>query len=354
MHEATMDTRGGVVCDTLGRRDDTCEGSTGWGPRPARPSWGGGPYVKNKDLLRVAAARFISRAGGEAAFFIGIWGKAAFEFHATPAQIAILMGTLSTASILGTVLSGVLVDRYDARRVLMVAEAFFVPITLAFLFPTGMLGLTLLSGLLGFFGAPVMTAAASFAPFLADDETPIERVNAWIEGAGSSSYVIGPGIGAALVTLLGINSIWIFDGLTSLVAVILVWRVSLRPVDRTTREKKHPFAELKEGLRYTYSHRALRYPILIGTATWLAFGSFSALEPLFYRDVLHTGVATIGWVNSLFGAGLVAGAFLFTKLPAKASSARGLAWVASAVGLGTLAYVGTRLLPVVADRKSVV
>ena len=142
--------------------------------------------MRNKNLLRVAAARFISRAGGEAAFFVGIWGKAAYDFHATPAEIAVLMGTLSIASIIGTVLSGVLVDRYDARRVLMAAEAFFVPITLAFLFATGMGQLTVLAGLLGFFGAPVMTAAASFAPFIADEETPIETVNAWIEGASSS------------------------------------------------------------------------------------------------------------------------------------------------------------------------
>ena len=34
--------------------------------------------MRNKNLLRVAAARFISRAGGEAAFFVGICGKAAY------------------------------------------------------------------------------------------------------------------------------------------------------------------------------------------------------------------------------------------------------------------------------------
>jgi MFS family permease len=305
--------------------------------------------MKNKDLLRVAAARFISRAGGEAAFFIGIWGKAAYEFHATPVQIAILMGTLSVSSIIGTVLSGVLVDRYDARRVLMIAEAFFVPITLAFIFPSGMVPLTVLSGLLGFFGAPVMTAAASFAPFIADADTPIETVNAWIEGASSSSFVIGPGIGALLVSTIGMNAIWVFDALTSLVAVILVWRVTLRPAEREKpRKASHPFAELREGLRYTYSHRGLRFPILLGTATWLGFGAFSALEPLFYRDVLHTGVATIGWMNTVFGVGMVFGAWLFTRLPSRVSSARGLAFVCSAVGLGALAYVGTRLLPVVA------
>ena len=305
--------------------------------------------MKNRNLLRVAAARFISRAGGEAAFFVGIWGKAAYEFSATPAQLAILMGALSLSSILGTVLSGVLVDRYDARRVLMVAEAFFVPVALAFIFPTGMAQLTLLAGLLGFFGAPVMTAAASFAPFIADEDTPIQTVNAWIEGASSSSFVIGPGIGALLVSLVGINAIWVFDALTSLVAVVLVWRVTLRPPEPVEpKPRTHPFAELRDGLRYTYSHRSLRYPILLGTATWLGFGAFGALEPLFYRDVLHTGVATIGWMNTLFGVGMVAGAWFFTRLPARVTSARGLAFVSSAVGLGALAYVGTRILPVVA------
>jgi len=304
--------------------------------------------VRNKDLLRVAAARFISRAGGEAAFFIGVWGKAAYELHATPAQLAVLMGTLSISSIVGTVLSGVLVDRYDARRVLMVAEAFFVPITAAFLLPAGMTQMTVLVGLLGLFGAPVMTAAASFAPFIADEETPIGTVNAWIEGAGSSSFIIGPAIGAVLVTVVGMHAIWIFDGLTSFAAVVLVWRVRVRPVQRAGREKTHPFAELRDGLRYTYSHRSLRYPILLGTAVWLGFGSFSALEPLFYRDVLRTGVATIGWMNTLFGAGMVLGAWLFTRLPSRLDTARGLAWVSSLVGLGALAYVGTRLIPVVA------
>jgi hypothetical protein len=39
---------------------------------------------------------------------------------------------------------------------------------------------------------------------------------------------------------------------------------------------------------------------------------------------------------------------LFTRLPSRVRSARGLALVCSAVGLGALAYVGTALLPVVA------
>lgn len=304
--------------------------------------------MRNKDLLRVAAARFISRVGGEAAFFVGVWGKAAYEFQATPTQIAVLMGAMSLASILGTILSGVLVDRYDARRVLIVAEAFFVPVALSFLLPSDMVMLTVLAGLLGFFGAPVMTAAASFAPFIADEETPIATVNAWIEGAGSVSFIIGPAAGAILASLVGLNAIWVFDALTSLIAVVLVWRVTLRPAPKVERVRGQGFAELREGLRFTYANRSLRFAVLIGTAVWLGFGAFGALEPLFYRDVLKTGYTTIGWMNALFGLGMVSGALLFTRLPQRVISARGLALVASAVGLGALAYVGTDILVVVA------
>lgn len=303
---------------------------------------------KNRDLMRVVAARFISRAGGEAAFFIGVWGTAAYRFHATALQIAALMGTMAIARIVGTLISGVLIDRYDARRVLVAAEAVFVPVALSFIFATGMGQLTVLAGLLGLFGAPVFTAAASFAPFIASEQTPLETVNAWIEGAGSTSFVIGPALGAVLYSIVGINAIWVFDALTSLVAVVLVWRVSPRAAARPKHERRDAFGEIREGLRYTYTTRVLRYPILIGTVTWLGFGAFGALEPLFYRDVLHTGVATIGWVNTLFGLGVVGGAWLFTKLPARMTTSRGLAFLSAGVGLGALLYVGTRSLAVVA------
>jgi DHA3 family macrolide efflux protein-like MFS transporter len=303
--------------------------------------------VQNKrDIRRVVAARFISRAGGEAAFFVGIWGKAAYVFHADPTQLALLMGTLALSTILGTLVSGVLIDRYDPRRVLIAAEAIFVPVALMMMLPTTMWQLTGMVGLLGFFGAPVMTAVASFAPFLAEDRNGLERINAWIEGAGSTSFVIGPALGALIARFASLDWIFVLDAATSLVAVVLVARVTMRqPAARA--EKRGAIGELKDGLRFTYGSRPLRYYVLMGTAAWLGFGAFGALEPLFYRDVLNTGVETIGWVNTVFGIGLVTGAALLARLPRRVVSARGLAFFSVLMGLGALLYVGTRDLRVV-------
>ena len=72
----------------------------------------------DRDVRRVVLARFISRSGGEAAFFVGIWGKAAFELDATAAGVASIMAALGVASLIGSAIAGVLVDRFDPRRVL--------------------------------------------------------------------------------------------------------------------------------------------------------------------------------------------------------------------------------------------
>jgi DHA3 family macrolide efflux protein-like MFS transporter len=315
--------------------------------------------LRDRDIARVVAARFISRVGGEAAFFVGIWGKAAYDLRMDAGQIALLMAVLAVGSILGTMVAGVLIDRYDPRRVLAVAELVFVPTALAFLLPVSVGQFTVLAGLLGFFGAPALTASASIAPFLTSPDVGLKKVNAWIEGATSVSFVVGPGLGALLARFVSIDSVFVLDAATSLVAVFLIGGVRLNrgpaapaPLHGVPAEALGPrpsaLAELRGGLRYVYTNRALRYPVLLGTVMWIGFGSFGALEPLFYRDVLKVGIETLGYINAIFGLGLATGAWLAARLPERLMTARGLALVSVLVGLGGVLYVGTRSLVVVA------
>jgi predicted MFS family arabinose efflux permease len=115
-------------------------------------------------LGRAALARFISRVGGEAAFFVGIWGKATYEFQATAAQLAVVMGALGVASLVGSLWSGYLVDRLGPRRVLVVFEITFVPAALAVTMAESLGQLTILVFLIGLLGAPIYTAVASLGP----------------------------------------------------------------------------------------------------------------------------------------------------------------------------------------------
>jgi MFS transporter, DHA3 family, macrolide efflux protein len=303
---------------------------------------------RKRDLYLVSAARFISRTGGEASFFVGIWGKAAYQLQATPSQIAVVMLAASLSGIVGGLIAGVLVDRFDPRKVLIAGEALFVPVVLSLIFANSIPALVVAAALRGLVGTPIFTAVASMAPFMTEDPAELNHINSWLEGAGSAAFVMGPAAGALITSIANINWVFAFDAVTSLVAVLLVWPIHLRrPAALQQQERRSGLAELREGLRVSYSTRSLRYLILMGTGMWLAFGAFGALEPLFYRDVLETGVQTIGWVNAIFGAGLVFGAFLLPRLPGKVVSFRGAAVFAVLTGLGAMLYVGTADLRVV-------
>jgi MFS transporter, DHA3 family, macrolide efflux protein len=299
----------------------------------------------DKSVRRVVLARFVSRVGGEAAFFVGIWGKAAFELNATPAELAVVMAALGIASLIGASIAGVLIDRFDPRRVLMWGEVFFVPAALAMVFADTIPSLAVTTFLLGLVGAPVYTAITSFAPFLTADETKLAKTNGYIEAASWTAFVVGPAVGAVIAGSIGVDGIFVLDAVSSAIAAILVFPVTLRVMDR--KERHGGLAELREGFRYAYGSERLRFYIWLGSVVWVLFGFFSSLEPLFFRDVVGVEVETLGWVNSLIGLGLITGTWLSGKLPKRLRSARTLTVLVGLNALGVVAYVGTGNLPFV-------
>lgn len=297
------------------------------------------------DVRGVVLARFVSRVGGEAAFFVGVWGKAAFELDVTPGQLAMVMAALGVASLIGASIAGVLVDRFDPRRVVLFGEVLFVPVAIGMVFADTVPSLIGMTFLLGLVGTPVFTAVASFAPFLTEDEDRLSRINGLIEGASWAAFVIGPAVGALIAGAIAVDAIFVLDAATSAAAAILIFGV--KPRRRGTESTGHGLSELRAGFRYSYSHHRLRFYIWLGSIVWVLFGTFSALEPLFYRDVLGTEVETLGWVNSIFGIGLIAGTWVASRLPSRLRSARTLTAVVGLNAVGVWAYVGTDMLPVV-------
>jgi predicted MFS family arabinose efflux permease len=300
----------------------------------------------DRNVRAVVLARLVSRVGGEAAFFVGIWGKAAFELEATPSQLAAVMAALGVASLIGASVAGVLVDRFDPRRVVIWGELAFVPAALSLIFADSIPSLVVATFMLGLVGTPVFTAISSFAPFLTEDENRLARINSWIEAASWTAFVIGPAIGAVLAGSLGVDSIFAFDALTSLVAAALLWPVRVRDVQRA-ESHSGGIKELRDGFRYAYGNRRLRFYILVGSSIWLLFGVFSTLEPLFYRDVLGVDIEALGWINSIFGIGLIGGTLISSRLPERYRSATWLTILVGLNAIGVLAYVGTDLVQVV-------
>jgi MFS family permease len=301
---------------------------------------------RQPDLRRLTLARLISRTGGEAAFFVGIWGRAAYEFDATPGQLALLMGVLGVFAMAGSAVGGVLVDRFGPRKVMLVGEALFAPAALTLILPTSMATMTVAVALVGFVTMTGYTAVTSFPPFLARDDAELVRLNSMVEIAGTAGFVVGPALGGVLVATVGLDWIFVLDAVTSLIAAGLAARITLRPEAAHTREHT-ALRELGEGLRHAWHTPALRFALGLGTVTWLSFGAFSSLEPLFFRDVLRTGPEMLGWVNTIFGVGLVVGSALVNRLPSGHVRMRTGALLTAAGGFGAILYTGSEHVRIV-------
>lgn len=296
--------------------------------------------LRDPSVRRVALARLISATGAEAAFIVGIWGLAAFEFDATPAQLALLMGVMGLCGLAGSTVAGVLVDRYGPRRVVMVGEALFAPAALALLLPSSVAQLTVAVACASLIGNLVLAAIGSFPPFLETDAARLAKANAAVELASTSAFVSGPAVGALLARALGIDAVFVLDAVTSLVAVAVIAPVATRSMPAHA-ERQGGFAELREGARFAYGLPALRYLLLLAALIWVSFGAFGALEPLFFREVLRTGPEAIGWVNAIFGAGVAAGTLLIDRFPRAIASVRALTLLTVTSGLGAIAYTST-------------
>ena len=300
----------------------------------------------NPNIRRLALARLISSAGAEAAFFVGIWGRAAYDFDATPAQIAVMMAVMGLTMLAGTAGAGVLVDRFGPRRVLIGAEIVFAPSALALILPTSMTSLTLVVGVVGLLGGIVYTAVGSFPPFLTDDPELLGKVNAAMETAATGAFSAGPALGAVLARWAGLDWIFVLDSVTSVVGLLLILGVTTR----ATAEREHSGAlsEVREGIRFAYGQPRIRFVLFLGLMVWVSFGAFSALEPIFFREVVRTGPAALGIVNSIFGVGMALGAMLMGRYSRRLLTMRVATALTVAAGFGAIAYAGTPWLAFVA------
>lgn len=295
----------------------------------------------DRNLALVVGARFVSRLGGTAVWLVGTLGGAAYVFQATPKQLALMSAVNGLAAIIGSLVAGLLIDRFGPRKVMVWAEIGSIPPVLWMMVAPSLTLFVLGSAIFSLFGVPTWTAGASFAPFITSGRAQLERANAFIETGSSIGFVLGPSVGALIETWFGIHAVFWVMAVASVLAAVLAWFVRIDEKRPAEHEHASAWSNFMAGLRVAYTSRTLRYYILLGTAVWFGFGAFQALESLFYRDVVGVGVEWLGWMNTLFGLGLVLGAVLLPRLPKAILSARGLAMMGMLAGLGSILYVGS-------------
>lgn len=235
---------------------------------------------------------------------------------ATVLAFASLMGMLPQI-LLGPVV-GTLVDRWNRRVVMMVADscAALVTLALALLFFTGQVApvhvfvALFLRSLAEAFQQPAMNASTS----LMVPHKHLSRVAGLNSLLGGLSNIITPPIGALLIVAkVPIQYIVLLDVISAIPAVTPLFFVSVPQPPRTAKSAKtgsSVWHEFLEGLRYVRGWPGLMLLMVLAMLiNFLLTPAFSLL-PLLIKNHFQGGAEQLALVNSVFGIGVIVGSVL--------------------------------------------
>lgn len=234
------------------------------------------------------------------------------------AQVLGLVGFASQIPILflGPV-AGVVTDRFDRRRILIVTQwvALLQALALAALAASGRAtpgGLIALAFVLGCINALDLPARQAFSVELVDDRADLPNAVALNSMLMNAARFVGPALAGLAVAAFG--EAWCFViNAASYLAVI----AALSAIDaKVPPSKPHPsaLAAFREGLRYVLGHAGIRTRLAVVAAISFLVTPYAVLMPLFADEIFRGDSRTYGFLIGCAGAGsLLAGIYLASR-----------------------------------------
>jgi MFS family permease len=213
--------------------------------------------------------------------------------------------------------AGVLADRVDRRRLVMAANLVRVAV-LAMLAATIMLdavdvGVVLVAMfLLGTAETFVDTTTATLLPMLVAP-ADLGLGNARLQfGSHTINRLIAPPVGAGLFAA-GMALPFVAQAVTVALAVVLVARIGATPPARPSAGGSVR-REIADGLRWVWSHAAIRTLVLTILAFNITFGAVIGIRVLYVVERLGLGEVGFGLFMAFEAAGGIVGTLVYTRL----------------------------------------
>lgn len=265
---------------------------------------------------------------------------------------AVLLGVVAFCNNLGILLfgnlAGVLADRIDRRRGLMVTQSLMLTqaVILAVLTATGVVAtwhLIVLALWLGTCSAFDLPMRQSMYVHFVDDRADLPNAIALNSFLVNSARVIGPALAGILLSVTSEAACFAINAFSFLAVIVALSRMRWSSELRQGGSGAGWWASWIEGARYAASLPPVRALLaLVAILAWTVT-PYSSLMPVYARDIYGGGPHTLGWLLSAAGAG----ALLSTGYLASRPTVRGLAGVivkaAATCGLALAAFAYLRV-----------
>jgi MFS family permease len=311
----------------------SCRHEWGTGEAPSRPTrdpvsgggtdWRGGNYGRlfaRTSFRRFWAGQLVSNLGD---WIYGLAVATALTGRLSGTDlarnVALVLGLqFGAAAIVGLLLAGPIIDRYDRRKVMVLADI-ASGVAVATLLIGGrpsILHLIVVAVCLGSLGAIFNPSLSAALPNVVE-EGEIVRANAVLGGTHHIAIMLGPAIGTALVAALGAQAAFGVNAASFLVSALLLYRVRWRsrtPVSHDRVSLAGLLRDLRDGARFVVRSRFTSAILMVMCAVVAVAGAQGTVQIVFARDVLtspgagHAARAVaLGTLTAAWGTGMLIG-----------------------------------------------
>lgn len=285
-------------------------------PTPASPT----PERWAAKFFIIWSGQAVSLVGSALVQFALVWWMTRTTGSATVLATATLVALLPQI-LLGPFV-GALVDRWNRRLIMIIADTAIAAATgvLILLFAAGIVqvwhvyAILLVRSLGGAFHSPAMTASTS----LMVPKQHLARLAGMNQTLQGLLSIFAPPLGALLIGLLPMHGVLAIDIGTAALAVLPLLVLSIPNPPRQTAQangtakKTTYWHDLREGFTYVVKWPGLLGLILLAMMLNFLLVPSSSLTPLVITKVFGKGVAELGWTETVFGVGVIAGGLVLS------------------------------------------
>jgi DHA3 family macrolide efflux protein-like MFS transporter len=229
-------------------------------------------------------------------------------------------------------LGGMIADRFDRRRVMIVSDVvrFLAVAPLAFIACSGTIHLwhlIIAGALMGAFGAFFDPALQASLPSITRSQSSLEAMTGLMDLTQRLARAIGPALTGVLVAIMPITQFFTIEALSFLLSALTIVYLGTRLTwekDKKTFAPYHSiqdlFKDVSEGFSYAAKDKALTYCLFSLAFLGALWGmAFTVGFPILVKQSFGNDVVLYGYLVASYGAGNVLGNVLCANLHVRSS-----------------------------------
>jgi len=268
------------------------------------------PALQNRNYKIFFSGQFIS--------VIGTWlqivaqGWLVLQLTTSPFILGVIAALATAPSFLFSLFGGVIVDRYDKKRILYFTQAsnMILALTLGILTQLDIINLYIIgvmAFLMGTVNAVDAPARQAFVSTVVRKDQLASAI-ALNSGMFNAARAVGPAIAGFLIASVGSGAAFILNGISYMAVLIALTFIRHKDIIKINHD--HPLRAIKVGITYTFSHPLIRV-LIIFTGVLSIFGwSYSTLMPYIAKSIFYVGAHGLGYLYAATGLGSLLATYL--------------------------------------------